>query len=97
MIQVSRVGFAKIKTAKNASEGSRSVSAKFHTIGNFPRYGSKGVNSPVSTITKSFSELMNFLGSFVPKASPFLPSFAFTIMRRRRAVKKGEGLEAFMT
>ena len=93
MLRVSRVGFAKIKTAKNASEGSRRISAKFHTIGNFPRYGSKGVNSPVSTITKSFSELMNF----VPKASPFLPSFAFTIMRRRRAVKKGEGLEAFMT
>ena len=59
----------KIKTAKNASEGCGDISAKFHTIGNFPRYG-----SPVSAITNSFSELMNFPGSFVPQG---LPVFTF--------------------
>ena len=65
-----------------------SFDGEFRTVGNFPQYGNSGVNSAVSTIAKSFSELMNFPSSFVPKASPFLPSFSIHNNTQKKSREK---------
>ena len=81
-----RIGFVKIKTAKNGSEGCGDISANFRTNRNFPRYG-----SPVSAITNSLSELTNFPGSFVPQGLPVF-TFQQNNTQKKSHEKKSHGV-----